>query len=426
MLAFALALVFLIPASLACLHYLALVAAGLLPRRTPRRAEATHTIAVLIPAHDEEAALSETLRSLDRADYPLHLVRRLVVADNCSDRTAEIARSAGADCVVRRDPLRPGKGHAVAFGLETALAEGADAVLILDADCTVDPELLLRLDAELATGADAVQCSVVSANAGGAGYAAAVGADLDNLMAAGAARLGGSVPLRGTGMLFRAELLRRHPWRVSGPTEDAEYREVLRKAGVPVRFAADRAVHCLPPPDAGALLMQRRRWRSALYVPGRHPFFRLLGSKPLVLAHLLLTTATVPAIAPETSAMIWLAALHLATAATYTPSILRVGRPAGAAELLRSLWLVARLALVALGSFGRRERGWRRTPREPLRSLASSGAAPVSAAAPVPEAGPGGDPRARSRSEPGIAAGLGSARRSKAAGIRHAARESVR
>lgn len=396
MVAFALALIFLIPASLACLHYLALVAAGLFPRRTPLPAEPTHRIAVLIPAHDEEAALPETLRSLDRADYPLHLLRCLVVADNCTDRTAEIARRGGADCIERRDPERRGKGYAVQFGLEDALAGDPDAVLILDADCGVDPGLLLRFDAELAAGATAVQAAVRSANtgAGGAGYAAAVGADMDNLMAAGAARLGGAVPLRGTGMLFRADLLRRYPWRVSGPTEDAEYREVLRRAGVPIRFAADRAVLCLPPPGTEALLVQRRRWRSALSVPGRNAFSRMLGSKPLVLGHLALTTAAVAALAPGTATGIWLLALYAATVAAYLPSILRVGRPAGgAAELLRSVGLVARLALVALAGFRRRERTWRRTPREPLDSAASSDAIPATAP-PAAEARPGG---ARSR-----------------------------
>ena len=188
-------------------------------------------------------------------------------------------------------------------------------------------------------------------------------------MAAGAGRLGGSVPLRGTGMLFRADLLGRYPWRVSGPTEDAEYREVLRKAGVQVHFVADRAVLCLPPPGTEALLVQRRRWRSALSVPGRNAFSRMIGSKPLVLGHLVVTTAVVAALSPGTAALIWLLVLHTATVAAYLPSILRVGRPAGgAAGVVASAWLVSRLATLALSGFLRREQGWRRTPREPVGS----------------------------------------------------------
>src|SRR5439155_1245909 len=73
---------------------------------------------VVVPAHDEEATVAETVQSLLRLDYPSSLVRVLVVADNCSDRTAEAAARAGAGVLVRRDAARPGKGHALAFASE--------------------------------------------------------------------------------------------------------------------------------------------------------------------------------------------------------------------------------------------------------------------------------------------------------------------
>ena len=372
MLALALTILFLVPASLACLYYFIHIVASCFPRRTPHPDGPTRRIAVLIPAHDEESGLAMTLRSLELLDYPIHLLRCLVVADNCTDRTAEIARLSGAECVERTDPQRRGKGYAVEFGLPFALAENPDAVLILDADCTVDPELLLRFDAELATGAGAVQAAVTSRNAGadGAGYVPAVGADMDNRLAAGSCRMGGSAALRGTGMLFRSSLLRRYPWEVNGLVEDAEYREVLRRAGVPIRFVFDRSVHCLPPPQSEAFLIQRRRWRSALFLRGRNPFARFVGSKPLVLGHLALTTGAVFLFAPETWSCLWLAALYLATGASYLPSLLRVGWPAGGARsFIQSFGLVGRLALLAVKGLWTREAHWTRTPRRPHESI---------------------------------------------------------
>src|SRR5436309_2851699 len=91
--------------------------AALLPRRRRAADQAgpRPTCAVLIPAHDEEAGIGGTIRAL----LPqLQLGDRVVViADNCTDRTAEQARSLGAVAAERNDPERRGKGHALDFGV---------------------------------------------------------------------------------------------------------------------------------------------------------------------------------------------------------------------------------------------------------------------------------------------------------------------
>lgn len=353
---------FLLPATAAAGGAVALAVIGRFPRssggtglHTGVREHPAHRLTVLIPAHDEEPTLSRTLASVAVQEYPA--ARVLVVADNCTDDTTGVARRGGAECVERHDPTRRGKGHAVAFGLTHALADRPDAVLILDADCTVDPTLLARMSDELAAGAEAVQAAVVAradlASAGG--YVAAVGAAVDHATAVGMDRLGLGVPLRGTGMLFRRELLERHPWAVTGLAEDAEYAVVLKRAGVRVRLAAGAAVRCDPPADIDALITQRRRWRESLRVAGS-PFV----SKPLVLAHLLLTAGVVTAFAPQWLG--WLAVIVALTAGVYLPATARVGRPRLSA-LAGSFGVVARLALLTLGGFGRRERTWQRTPR---------------------------------------------------------------
>jgi cellulose synthase/poly-beta-1,6-N-acetylglucosamine synthase-like glycosyltransferase len=346
----------LVPAAVAAGYYAALTLVGRWGAQAHRlQPVGVAKLTVLIPAHDEHSTLPQTLVSLADCGFPIRRV--LVVADNCTDDTAGVARRSGADCVERNDLARRGKGHAVAFGLAHALADRPDAVLILDADCTVDAGLLERLAGQLAAGADAVQAAVASrAVDSPGGYVAAVGTAIDNAIAAGADRLGLRVPLRGTGMLFRRELLERLPWEACGPTEDAEYEAVLRQAGVQVRFVADRCVRCHPPTKLDSLLVQRRRWREALRSPGR-----LFASKPLVLAHLLSTAAAVAAFAPHLWP--WLLVPVCLTAGLYLPAMGRVGWPS-ASTLLGSFGVVAQLAAVAVGGFGRRGGVWQRTPRD--------------------------------------------------------------
>lgn len=117
-----------------------------LPSRTPGR------VAVLVPAHDDEAGIGATVTDLRRQLRPGD--RLLVVADDCSDRTADVARAAGADVVERRDPAHRGKGHALAFGIGAlAVEDPPEAVVIVEADGRLSAGAALTLAAHAtATG----------------------------------------------------------------------------------------------------------------------------------------------------------------------------------------------------------------------------------------------------------------------------------
>jgi cellulose synthase/poly-beta-1,6-N-acetylglucosamine synthase-like glycosyltransferase len=337
MLGLAACLAVLLPATAACLSYLVPTVVGLLRgTHVPRLAGKPLTFAVLIPAHNEEQSLPAALRSLAAQDYPADRLRVTVVADNCTDRTDEAAT--GTTCLVRHDPKRPGKGRAVAFGLERILADRPDAVLVLDADCELNPDALRHLNAAFAAGAVAVQATVRSRNAdvGPAGYVAAVGAAVDAAVAAGRDRLGLSVPLRGTGMAFRRELLERIPWEAYGPVEDAEYAARLRAAGVRVRFCGGAVVACDAPAAVEELCRQRRRWRAAA---------GFLSSKPLVLIHLAATVAACAAF----GIWVWPLMLVLLTAGLYLRAMAEVGLTRRRVRLLLgSAGLVARLGWLTL------------------------------------------------------------------------------
>lgn len=347
-------LALLLPATAACLVYLVPTVVGLRKGVAPQRGKPRKTFAILIAAHDEETTLPATLRSVARLDYPPNLLRVVVVADNCTDGTAAVA--AGVRCVVRTDPDRRGKGYAIAFGLAHILKEAPDVVLVLDADCELNPEALREFDAAFAAGADAAQAAVRSRPTGGAGgYVAAVGSAIDRAVAAGFDRLGVAVPLRGTGMAFRRSVLERVPWDAFGAVEDAEYADRLREAGVRVRLADGAVVTC-DAPAAADLWTQRRRWRAAARG-------RLVRSKPLVLGHLA-ATAAVAVASGFTFAMTWAAVLLALTAAIYLRAIAEVGfRPR---LLAAAPGIVARLGWLTLAGLVRgRSAAWVRTPRHP-------------------------------------------------------------
>jgi hypothetical protein len=320
---------------------------------------------VLVPAHNEEASVAATVRSVRGCDYPRELLRVLVVADNCTDGTAAAARAAGADVVERSDPADRGKGYALAFGLPHALAGRPDAVLVLDADCELARGSLAALDAALSAGAEVVQGSVGVRNpdAGVGCFVAAVGAAMDNAAGVGKGRLGLRVPLRGTGMCFRREVLERFPWQAFGLAEDAEYADRLRAGGVRVACEPGVEVWSDAPAGTADLCGQRRRWRASLFVGRAGLLTRWLESKPLVLAQLLVTTAAAAAVGPVW-ASVWAGGLFLATAAVYARAVARVGLTAGRAKLLVGVpWVVARLLAVTVGGVFRREREWHRTRR---------------------------------------------------------------
>jgi peptidoglycan/xylan/chitin deacetylase (PgdA/CDA1 family) len=363
---FAIALALLVPATAACLYYVLLTLVGLRARYRALPPEPKHTFVVLIPAHNEEGSLPATLRAVLALDYPTDMVRVCVVADNCTDRTAQVARETGVIVLVRDDPSRIGKGHALSFGFRAVAADGPDAVLILDADCTISPGALRQLDATFASGAEAAQLAVRSVNAddGPAGYAAAVGSEVDDRVAAGLCRLGCSVPLRGTGMAFRAAVLERVPWDAYTAVEDSEYAGRLRAAGVRVRLVPGPGVRCRAPRRLATLCRQRRRWRGALRPSGTIELpLRAARSKPLVLAHLVVTAAVAAAIGGSVLPA-WAATLLILTAGVYLRAVWAVGlswRRAGL--LLLTPVIVARLAAIASAGLFRRPAGWGRASR---------------------------------------------------------------
>jgi cellulose synthase/poly-beta-1,6-N-acetylglucosamine synthase-like glycosyltransferase len=220
--------------------------------------------AVLIPAHNEERLIGSTLDSVAAIDYPDDLYDVHVVADNCTDRTVEIVRARGVEAHDRVAPTDGGKGPALQWLLARLWDRGDvhDAVVIIDADTLVSPNLLKAMDATLAEDASAAQAYYAVRDSGtsvAAGFRAAALAVRHFQRPLGRTQLGGSSGLYGNGMAFRTDLLRSRSWS-NHLTEDIEFQLDLLLDGHKVRLAADAAVEAEMPATVEASVTQHERW----------------------------------------------------------------------------------------------------------------------------------------------------------------------
>lgn len=253
-----------LPAALPAAYLAGLAAAA---RRAPPPPAADHVrFDVVVPAHDEEAGIGATVASLLALDYPRDRFRVVVVADNCTDETAARARAAGAEVLERHDAARRGKGYALALAFDASLAAGfADAVAVVDADTVVAPNLLRAFAARFAAGEACVQAEYAVRNAGASWRTrlmAVAFACYHTLRSLARERLGLSCGLRGNGMGFSAETLRRHPHHAYSRVEDVEYGIALGAAGVRVAYVAETSVRGDMPATGAAARSQRERWEG--------------------------------------------------------------------------------------------------------------------------------------------------------------------
>lgn len=305
-------------------------AAILSRRRTPTRAEPTSRLLIVIPAHDERSGIARTVASCRAQDYPAELFQVLVIADNCSDDTAEIAASAGAEVVVREHPTQRSKGYALEYLIDQLVRSGRferlDAIVVIDADSIATPDLSRKFDAMIQAGDDWIQAYYTVANADASWrtrlmtYAFSLINGVDPL---GHDRLGFSSPLHGNGMCFTTRGLKRVPWKSYGLVEDYEYSWVVRMAGERIAFLPDAAVKATMLEGGGeAAANQRRRWEFGRNELKKRLFGQVLGNPRLSPAE-----RFVSAVELKTPPMITMLGLLLGLAILNAAAIFGYSRP---------------------------------------------------------------------------------------------------
>lgn len=225
-------------------------------------------IAVVVPAHNEEAGIRACVQGLLACDPGAGAFAVVVVADNCTDATAAQATAAGAQVLVRTDSQRRGKGYALDYAFRQLLPQGFDAVLVVDADTRVEPSLITEFQRLFAAGADAVQCRYQVDNPQASLRARLMHVAwlaFNVLRPRGRERWGLSVGLLGNGFGLTRETLAVVPYEAASVTEDLEYHLRLVRAGRRVRFA-DAATVWSPAPTGGrAAASQRARWEGGRF-----------------------------------------------------------------------------------------------------------------------------------------------------------------
>lgn len=222
--------------------------------------------AILMPAHNEASGIQRVL-----AELLLQLSDRdqlVVIADNCTDETANIARSTGATVIERQDANRRGKGYALDYGIHFLANQPnsalPDVVVIIDADCILQPGTLQKVAHQAAkTGrpAQAIYLMEQPTQPKPRDAVSALAFLVKNLVRPrGLAQLQVPCGLTGTGMAFPWSVIKTAALASGNIVEDMQLGVDLAIAGYPPQFCDNTRITGLLPQQEQAAKKQRTRW----------------------------------------------------------------------------------------------------------------------------------------------------------------------
>jgi cellulose synthase/poly-beta-1,6-N-acetylglucosamine synthase-like glycosyltransferase len=342
---------------------------------------------IIVPAHDEEAGIGKTILALMEVAPQSRIV---VVADNCSDDTALIARNLGAEVLERNNADSRGKAFALDFARDYLSAAPPNVVIIIDADCKMAPGSLERLSSVAANSGQPVQSVnllVTDHDAPPLVRISNFAMLVKNLIRArGLMRLSGGALLFGTGMAFPWAIFSQLPLKTSEAVEDLFLGLWLARKGIKVRLD-DRSSVSSPPASVADSRGQRSRWEHgfiATAATNAFPIFKrgiAIRSKHCVSlgAHLFVPPIALLTIAATTTLAIlfslsftsgnWAAAILLLSTfilslAAIFLSWLNYGRTVLPFRILMRVPLyIAWKIPIYVGFFIRRQITWNRTAR---------------------------------------------------------------
>ncbi len=228
-----------------------------------------NSFALIVAAHNEETVIEDIVKSLKGLDYPAERFEVFVVADNCTDKTAELARSAGAKVLERFDTTKRGKGFAMEFAFDHifALDEGYEYICIFDADNVVKPDFLSEMNAKINEGYRAVQGYLDSKNPADnwLTFSYSLWYWINNRMSQLArGNLDIGCRLGGTGFAVETDLIKTYGWGATCLAEDTEFTLKLALNDIKVGWAHTAVVYDEKPTLLGTSIHQRKRWMQGL------------------------------------------------------------------------------------------------------------------------------------------------------------------
>lgn len=235
--------------------------------------------AIIVPAHNEGKIIAKTIYSLWGIVYPKKFYDLYVIADNCTDNTADIARGLGVTVLERTNRKKTGKGYALRWGFDQIFRMNVayDAFIVIDADSLVSGNYLEVMNNYLENGSRVIQSSdlVLPQEKNWSIEATRIGFLLYNYVKPlGRKVLKLNMGLRGNGMCFDTGVLQAYPWQAWSLTEDLEYGLILMLQGVRIEFAPEATVWAQMPFESSHAESQRSRWEI-----GRHQVIRQYALK---------------------------------------------------------------------------------------------------------------------------------------------------
>lgn len=219
----------------------------------------------IIPAHNEEAVIGNLVQSLVNQTYQKELYDIYVIADNCTDNTAKVARDVGAIVYERKDAINKTKGHALNWFLNKKIEENApyDAFCVFDADNIVDKNFLMAMNKKLCQGEEVVQGYRDIKNPTdswiSAGYAIFYWT-MNRFYHLARYNLGLSPLINGTGFMVKFDVVKPTGWDTQTLTEDIEFSLKHIIKGKKLGWATDAIVYDEQPVGFKQSWSQRSRW----------------------------------------------------------------------------------------------------------------------------------------------------------------------
>lgn len=221
--------------------------------------------AIIISAHNEQAVIKNTINSIREMDFPSDKYEVFVIADNCSDKTAQIARESGATVYERTNLKQNGKGQALKwmFSILFKLDKVFDAVLILDADNLVSKDFLIQIDKKMSQGFKVVQGYRDMKNPWESWITLSYSITYwlaNRLCQLPRQYLGINCTLTGSGYAVSIDVLKKTGWEIETLTEDVEFYFRLCLENVKIGWAHDAVIYDEQPTTLIQSWRQRTRW----------------------------------------------------------------------------------------------------------------------------------------------------------------------
>ncbi len=252
------------------IYYLAIGICGLWRRKEKKILTPRKSFAVIVAAHNERAVIGQLIDNLLQLEYPKSLYDVFVIADNCTDDTAKIARAHGAIVHERTDLEKRGKGFAMEwmFARLFKMKRQYDAVAIFDADNLVSKRFLLEMNNRLCKGDKLVQGYLDAKNPYDtwvSGTFAIAFWVIDHIWHLAKTNIGLSSVLGGTGMCITTDVLHKYGWGATCLTEDMEFTMKALAEGIKTTWAHDAVVYDEKPLTFMQSWRQRKRWAQGQF-----------------------------------------------------------------------------------------------------------------------------------------------------------------